>query len=256
MKRSLSQNFIFDLNFLSGLADLADLQGRNILEAGSGQGTLTSVLADRAAGVVSVEIDKDIFPALEEKFKKRGNVILFNGDFLKMDTGFLKGKRWTFFSNIPYHISTHVIERLILLMEHFDEYYMTVQYEFAKRLFAAPGGKDYGSLSIFFQMHFSGRILKKVPASVFVPRPKVDSAFICFKNDIKAGVDDRFFTFVRSLFSQRRKNMLNNLLKNCDNYGKNDIISILRESGINEKQRIENLNYSVIFDLYNRLFGK
>ncbi len=251
IKRGLGQKFILDKEYLRSLVALSEVTDKNILEVGSGKGTLTEILLDKGKKIISVEIDNRLCEGLKNKFSDELKLLIVPADFLKLDISMLKGENWVFFANIPYYITTPIIEKLIENNKYFENYYLMVQYEVARRLFASEGNKDYGSLSIFFSTYFTGRILKKVPRTVFSPIPKVDSAFITFKNDIKADVDEDFFRMIRFIFSQRRKMIVNSLTNYFKNLDKNDIIKIFKKVKIDENQRPEQIPYKKFLDLYN-----
>lgn len=254
LKKSLGQNFIFDNNYLKSLVKLSDINNKNIMEVGVGNGNLTEVLLEKAQKIVGYEIDKGWYKKLQKKFGDNPKMILINENFLRCDLSQFKGDNFTFFSNIPYNLSSKILEKLIENHLLFHEYFMLVQYEFATRLFASEGSKTYGSLSIFFQLHFSGKILKKVPPTVFTPQPKVDSAFISFHNDIKFKVPKGFFSFVKMLFSKRRKTIGTSLRMDYKNFTKNDIIKKLNEVNINERSRVEEIDMERLVNLYTSFF--
>jgi len=228
-----------------------DLKNEVVLEVGCGNGNLTEVLLEKSKEVIGFEVDSNWCDKLKERFGKKKNFTLICNDFLTFKLEKLKREKMVFFSNIPYYISTKIIEKLIDDSQFFQFYYMMVQWEFGKRLFSQPKSKDYSSLSVFFQSQFSGKILKKVPASVFTPRPKVDSAFIYFKNDQKIPINEEFQEFVKFLFSRRRKQIISTLRLYCKKMEKNDIIKILNKLEINEKERVENLPLNFLYNLYN-----
>ncbi|MCD6579781.1 ribosomal RNA small subunit methyltransferase A [bacterium] len=254
LKKSLGQNFIFDNNYIRSLVKLGDIKNKNFMEIGLGNGNLTEVLLEQADQIQGVEIDKKWCEKLSKKFANNSKLILHCENFLKLDLDQFHGKKYTFFSNIPYNLSSKILARLMDYHFLFDEYFMLVQYEFAKRLFSPEGSKTYGSLSVFFQLHFSGKILKKVPPSVFTPPPKVDSAFIQFHNDIKYDVPKAFFTFVKLLFSNRRKTITKSLGMNYNYFTKNDIIKKLNEVNINERSRVEEIDMERLVNLYISFF--
>ncbi len=254
LKKSLGQNFIFDNNYIKSLVKLSDIQDKNIMEVGMGNGNLTEVLLERARHIDGFEIDRRWCEKLKKKFGNDPRITLHCENFLNAELKKFNGKKFTFFSNIPYNLSTKILEKLIDNYSIFNEYFMLVQYEFGARLFSPEGNKTYGSLSVFFQLHFSGKILKKVPPTVFTPAPKVDSAFINFHNDIKYDVPKDFFTFVKMLFSKRRKTINRTLNMDYTNFTKNDIIKKLNEVNINERSRVEDIDMERLVNLYNSFF--
>lgn len=219
--KSLGQNFLVDQNILRKIADTAGLTGEElVIEIGPGLGALTQLLIQRAAQVIGVELDQRLIPILERQFKERTNFQLVQGDALKLDFRQLVGqfpqlKKVKLVANLPYYISTPLIVKLLTEGVNWDGIVIMVQKEVAERLAAAPGGKDYGQLSVLVQYYAQTELAFTVPPTVFNPRPKIDSAVVRILPwdvpPVKVIDEKLFFQVVKSAFSQRRKNLRNNL---------------------------------------------
>jgi 16S rRNA (adenine1518-N6/adenine1519-N6)-dimethyltransferase len=185
-----------------------------VLEIGPGRGAMTPLIAQGAGRVICVEIDKQLIPGLESKLSGTGNTTVINADFLDFDITRL-GKRLKIFGNIPYYITTPIIERLVACRQSVDTAYLTVQKEFAKRICAAPGTKEYGSFSCYVQYYCQPAILFTISRNSFFPVPKVDSAFVRLRMRkepaVKVSDEATLFAIIRAAFGQRRKTLRNAL---------------------------------------------
>jgi 16S rRNA (adenine1518-N6/adenine1519-N6)-dimethyltransferase len=203
------QHFLIDEQVLERIIEYGKLTTSDtVLEIGAGYGNLTAKLAKRAGKVIAIEID----PELALSIKKVENVKVIMGDALKEEIpDFNK-----VISNLPYSISSPVTFRL--LAHGFELGILMYQYEFAKRLVASPGSKDYGKLSIAVQYRASVDILEVVSRHAFSTPPEVDSAIVMVvprapPYEVK---DVGFFMkFITAAFSQRRKKLKNALLNNA-----------------------------------------
>lgn len=219
--KSLGQNFLIDENVLMKLIVGAGIcQEDNVLEIGPGVGTMTRALAAAARRVTAVEIDKRLLPILEETLRGITNVSIVHGDILKMDISALTaqafgGEAYKVVANLPYYITTPILMAFLESAQPYTALVVMVQKEVARRMAAHPGNKDYGALSLAVQYHTVPRVLCSVPASVFMPPPKVDSMVIALEKRRApvSNVPDRllFFSVVRAAFAQRRKTLLNTL---------------------------------------------
>ncbi len=218
------QNFLVDLNLVELLIDSADLQPNDVvLEVGTGTGSLTSLMAPRAAAVVTVEIDEHLFQMAREELYDFDNVTMLRQDVLRnknnlhanvLDTVREKlaedpRRRFKLVANLPYNIATPLISNLLLTDIVPDSMTITIQNELADRIVAVPWTKDYGALSIWVQSLCDAEVIRVMPPSVFWPRPKVYSAIIHIvsRPERRALIPDLafFHTFVRSMFFHRRK---------------------------------------------------
>ena len=207
-KKSLGQNFIYDVGFLRALVKKLNVQATDVVvEVGAGAGTLTQSLAETGCQVHSVEIDQRLKPILQERLKPYTNVELIMADALQYDFSQLPPFR--VIANVPYYITTPLI-MLFLSLPNCLELNILVADEVAERIVAGHGNALYGALSVSCQLQADCKILISVPRSMFTPQPKVDSAFVCLK---KNGYphDKKLERLLKGVFAARRKTMLNAL---------------------------------------------
>lgn len=243
-KKSLGQNFLNDPHYLNKIADAARVgPGDQVLEIGPGLGHLTTVLTQRAQKVLAIEVDDRLIPHLQGEFSACRNFELLHADALEYDYGSLKG-RWKVVANLPYYISTPIIQKLISCREKFISLTLMLQKEVAERIASPPGGKEYGYLSVLVQFYTVPRIEFKVPPGAFSPRPEVDSAVITlFLRDRPAVTikDEAFFiSVIKAAFSHRRKT-LRNALKKLD-LPKEKMDAVRDSTGIDLGRRAETLS--------------
>ena len=249
--KSLGQNFLIDGNIVRNIVEAAGVGPEDyVLEIGPGIGTLTEELSLRAKEVVSVEIDKGLIPILDETLGKYDNIEIINQDILDVDMDELIEDKLgagpvKVVANLPYYVTTPIIARLIEADYNIDSITVMVQREIAERMVAGPGSKTYGSLSVFINYYTQPQIDFIVPASVFMPRPKVESAVITLKlkKDLIDLDREKFFEIVKGSFATRRKTILNSL----SNYGyqgmeKSDIRDCLERAGVDPRSRAEQLS--------------
>ncbi|HEY8345597.1 MAG TPA: 16S rRNA (adenine(1518)-N(6)/adenine(1519)-N(6))-dimethyltransferase RsmA [Bacillota bacterium] len=217
-KKSLGQNFLVDANTLHKIVRAADLKASDVvLEVGAGVGVLTSVLAEQAGRVVSVETDRSLAPVLAEVLAGKNNVDIIFNDILKVrvEEVFLpNGFTPKVVANLPYYITTPVLFHLLEAKINWEVLVFLVQKEVAERVVSAPGSKTYGALSVMVQHQAEAEILGVIPPTVFLPRPKVYSAILRLKPKEKSypeEVERAFRVLVKAAFSQRRKNLYNAL---------------------------------------------
>jgi len=221
-KKSLGQNFLVDQNIRIKIVNALDLKPDDIvLEVGSGKGELTGLIAERINKIYGLEIDRRLYSGLIESFKARNNVRVINQDILKFDVSrFIKVEKIKpgikVFGNIPYYISSPIIEHLLKFRTGLKAAFLTVQKEFAARVVALPGTKNYGSFSCFVQYYCLPKIIFNISKNCFRPSPKVDSSFLELKiREIPAvcpNDETAFFKIIRAAFNQRRKVLRNSLL--------------------------------------------
>ncbi|MGC8668522.1 MAG: 16S rRNA (adenine(1518)-N(6)/adenine(1519)-N(6))-dimethyltransferase RsmA [Chthonomonadales bacterium] len=228
-RKRWGQSFLVDRNVLHRIADLAAIQPHErVLEIGAGLGALTRCLAQRASHVTTVEVDARLEPILRSAMEGIPNASLIMADFLRLDTAQLLKEAFlcglgAVVANIPYSITTPILERLLSHKRLISRMVLLMQQEVADRLAAHPGTDAYGSMSVFAQYHARVEILGTVPPSVFLPRPEVSSSIVRLTPILPGAVavadEDLFFQVVRCAFGQRRKtlaNALRRLLPNLD----------------------------------------
>ncbi len=247
-KSSLGQNFFNNDIMLEEMVEALNINKDDvILEIGPGFGVLTEKLLDRGKEVISVELDKEAVVILNEEFKDRKNFHLINKDFLKMDLDEFKNLEGEIkvVANIPYYITTPILEKLFKSNLNIDFISFMVQKEVGDRILASPSTKDYGSLTIFSNYFSNPKLIKKIPACNFTPKPKVDSVFIKFEikkeREFKnSHLEKEFLDFVKRCFSMRRKNLYNVLSQ--FKKSKEDLQKISEKLSIDFHKRSENLN--------------
>ncbi len=251
-KKRLGQNFLIDRNIQEKIIEHCKLSLDDfVLEIGSGKGAITGLIAGRAAKVLAVEIDRDLCKILEDNLKSFSNVEVVNRDFLKLDLKkyLEKSRKIKVIGNIPYYITTPIIERLLESKDSFESIFITVQKEFALRAAAQAGSKDYSSLSCFLQYYTSPKILFTIKKTCFSPVPKVDSSLLELKirekPPVETGDEDLFFNIIRAAFNKRRKTLRNSLKEIIP---QNRLELFFEKYNINRKVRAEELT---LFDFAN-----
>ncbi|MEX0716034.1 MAG: 16S rRNA (adenine(1518)-N(6)/adenine(1519)-N(6))-dimethyltransferase RsmA [Planctomycetaceae bacterium] len=275
-RHDLGQNFLIDLNLLDFIIEQAELSFDDvILEIGAGTGGLTGSLARDSAEVVSVEIDRTLHRILPEVVGHLSNVTLLQRDALKNKNRFAPEvidvvreklaadpeRRLKLIANLPYNIASPVISNLVASDLPWERMVVTIQWEPAQRMVAGPGDPQYGSLSIWLQSQCRLRVLKKLPPSVFWPRPQVHSAILLVQPDLEARgrIADRAFfqDYLRRSFGLRRK-LLRGVLTGMyrKQLSKADVDGILDELGLAPNSRAEELPVDTHVALANRLHAR
>jgi 16S rRNA (adenine1518-N6/adenine1519-N6)-dimethyltransferase len=200
------QHFLVDSRIIGRIADYADLNIHDdVLEIGPGTGNLTEVLSARAGHVTAIEVDERLVWHLEDRF---ANVDVVLGDALKVELPEYN----KIVANLPYQISSKVTFRL--LRNPFELAVLMYQKEFAKRMVAQPGTKDYGRLTLNVWYYATCEIVEYVPRGAFQPRPKVESAIVRLRPKTRPDVDESLFLdLTRGLFGMRRKKIKRALAK-------------------------------------------
>ncbi|MAE06781.1 MAG: ribosomal RNA small subunit methyltransferase A [Nitrospinae bacterium] len=256
-KKRLGQHFLRDGDILSQIIEFGELSDSDqVLEIGAGDGTLTRALLASGARVTAVELDRDLLPGLTNLALEEPRLELVEGDALKMDH-FDLPTPMKVISNLPYQIASGIISDLSPRPDWFPMMVLMVQREVGARLAAGPGGKDYGSLTLWVAHRYSVEIKRIVPPGSFRPPPKVDSALILLKalDSPRVEVPDEevYFGLIRAAFSMRRKTILNNLRSWSPPDGgppsgghpggaQPDWLNILNEAEIETRRRAETLS--------------
>lgn len=244
-KKSLGQNFLSDPNFIRKIvASLGVSEGDRVFEIGPGRGALTEALIESGADVLAVELDRDLVPILRSQFSSTGKFEVIEGDALEIDfTKLAKDGRVKLAANLPYYISTAILQRLAAQRSAFSELVVMLQKEVVERIAAEPGSKERGYLSVIIQENFSTQKLFDVPPRAFRPAPKVWSAVIRLvpKEGSQAGDAELFEKVVSAGFAQRRKTILNNLKASRLLDDDTQAAKALAESGIEPTRRAETL---------------
>lgn len=249
--KSLGQNFLTAQWVPDRIAAECGADFSNgVLEIGPGIGCLTQELAKRAGKVVAVELDKALFPVMEETLTGFLNIELVHGDILKIDISALCAEKFAGMTvhacaNLPYYITSPVIAALIECRA-FESITVMVQKEVAERICAPAGTSDYSAFSVFVQYYTEPKILFEVPSNCFVPKPKVDSAVLHLTPRKQPAVTPRdetlFFSVVRAAFNQRRKTLANAVTSAFGGrLDKAEILDLVRTVGLDERVRGERL---------------
>ena len=215
--KTLGQNFLHDRNLARWIVDKAELTPEDyVVEVGPGLGALTEFALDSGARVLALEKDRRLAEFLRKRFPSERLEVL-HADALDYDVRQLFGKRRVkFLSNLPYYVSSQLLLKFTKYPSPISLWLLMLQKELAQRLSASPGTSDYGALTLIVQLQYRVDYLRTVPASVFLPRPDVDSAFVRLSPRSPEELPDHdpetFLRLVRRGFSQRRK-QLRNLLR-------------------------------------------
>ncbi|HTS15035.1 MAG TPA: 16S rRNA (adenine(1518)-N(6)/adenine(1519)-N(6))-dimethyltransferase RsmA [Candidatus Sulfotelmatobacter sp.] len=220
--RALGQNFVVDANTVRRIARLAEVgPGDDVVEIGAGLGSLTMALAETGASVTAVEVDRHLVPLLRANVEAAG-VRVVEADALTLswsallETGADPGDAvsapsWSLVANLPYNVAVPVLVRVLDEAPAVTRMLVMVQHEVGERLVAQPHTRIYGAVSVKVAYHAHARRVGRVPPSVFVPRPRVESALVRIDRRPVVAVDpvlvapDRLFALVRAGFAQRRK---------------------------------------------------
>ena len=248
--KAKGQNFLTQSWVPQNIVLEAGIDGTcGVLEVGPGIGPLTQQLCRHAKKVVAVEVDRTLQPVLAETMAGNENLEIIFGDILKTNIPALvkeefAGLRPMACANLPYYITTPVLAAL-LESRAFEAVTVMVQKEVAQRICSAPGRGEYGAFSVFCQYYAEPELLFDVPASCFIPQPKVTSAVLklTMRKEPVCEIRDEgmFFKVVRAAFAQRRKTLLNCLRHGFPQLEREDVLHCLEEAGIGEQARGETL---------------
>ncbi|WP_043527943.1 16S rRNA (adenine(1518)-N(6)/adenine(1519)-N(6))-dimethyltransferase RsmA [Litchfieldella xinjiangensis] len=217
-RKRFGQNFLRDPGIISRIVRaIGPRSGDRVVEIGPGQGALTEPLLEATGELEVIELDRDLIPGLRVQFFNYPGFVIHEGDALKVDFRELRGEgpALRVVGNLPYNISTPLIAHLLEAGDAIADMHFMLQKEVVERLAAAPGGPDWGRLSVMAQYRCRVDSLFVVPPEAFVPRPKVDSAIVRLVPHAEPphpATDERLlFELVRQAFGQRRKTLRNNL---------------------------------------------
>jgi 16S rRNA (adenine1518-N6/adenine1519-N6)-dimethyltransferase len=215
-KRSLGQHFLIDPNLARAIAADAEVgPGDRVVEIGAGLGSLTRALAESGAEVLAVEVDPSLIPALEESLLGLDRVRVLHSDATDPEwQDALEGDGWVLAANLPYNVATHVVLDTLRDVPRVRRLVVMVQREVGERLVAGPADRAYGIPSLRVAYRAEGTVVRRVPPSVFWPRPKVESVIVRLTRRAEAPVavdEGRLWAVVDAGFAERRKTMRNAL---------------------------------------------
>ena len=247
-RKRWGQHFLVDRNILNKVVHAAELEkGDVILEIGPGMGEMTLALARQVNKVIAVEIDRELVKILKEKTADFPNIIVIEGDILKIsfEELYRQGhQQLKVVANLPYQISTPLLFGFIESRDLFSTLTLMLQREVAERMIASPGGKDYGPLSIFTQSVSDLSIQFYIKPSAFFPPPKVESAVIHMvwkERPLVRGEEEGWFKkVVKGCFGYRRKRLIN-ALRHADLLLPEDLEKRIEKIGIDSQRRPETL---------------
>lgn len=259
--KSLGQNFLVDDSVLEDIVEGAEVcEDDLVIEIGPGVGTLTAQILKRAKKVVAVELDTDLIPILENELGDNPKFSLVHKDALKVDFNEIIGDEQSvkLVANLPYYVTTPIIAKLLNEGYKFKSLTIMIQKEVAERINSEPNCKEYGALSILVQYYCDTRIVRRVPPSCFMPRPKVDSIVIRLDRLEKPRVDVKdkklFFDVVRNSFNMRRKTLWN--ATKGFNLSKEDLEKAFENSDIDQKRRGETLSLQEFANLADAIYDQ
>jgi 16S rRNA (adenine1518-N6/adenine1519-N6)-dimethyltransferase len=254
-KKSFGQNFLVDKNYIDKIIAALDLRATDdVIEIGAGRGALTERLVETGARVTAIELDRDLIPLLQEKFAENENFSLVEQDALKINFAGLIQKNKTredqkaktkLVANLPYYISTAILQKLIEERDCFSGLILMFQREVVERITAGTGNKERGFLTVLVEAYLKAEKLFDVPPTAFRPAPKIWSAVVRLTPKENAEIENEklFREIVSAGFAQRRKTILNNLKNAPANLREKigDAENLLNESGIDAQRRAETL---------------
>lgn len=268
-KPKLGQNFLVDIGAMRKIVEaLGDTSQTTVIEIGPGKAALTNLLARRAGRLIAVELDRVLAAQLRMEFSRQPNVEILEADILKVDIATVLGQRpgplrdlrpsevptARVVGNLPYYITSDILLHLFRFHERVENIVIMVQMEVADRIAAAPGSRDYGLLSATAQMYTRVEKLFSLPPGAFNPPPKVHSAVLRMRvapRFEELGVDESgFIAFLKSLFGQKRKTLVNNL-KGA--YERDRIASAMKKAKLESGVRAEAVGLEEMATLYKEL---
>jgi len=268
------QNFLVDLNLIELIARSAEIGPNDVvLEIGTGVGSLTAIMAEKAGAILTVEIDKNLFELAREELCDYPHVKQLQGDALRNKNSLRAdimenvrdaqarlpaGGKFMLVANLPYNIATPIVSNLLHESPPPDRVVVTIQKELAERMIAGPGSKDYGALSVWVQSLCKAEIVRVLSSGVFWPQPKVESAIIRLDLDHERrnAIPDltHFHQTVRALFFHRRKFLRSVVISAFKGrMEKTDVDQVLAFLGHGETARAEELDLHQIGTLAESL---
>ncbi len=258
LKKRFGQHLLIEAATIDKILHQIDpTPGQTILEIGPGQGALTIPMARTGATVYAVEFDRDMVDYLKRHLTVFDNATVIEQDILKFDPSLLPPGGFTIAGNLPYNITSPIIEWIVGHRNRVDRAVLMMQREVAERLAAGPGGKDWAPISIFTQLHFSISFEFKVSPSHFEPPPGVWSAVVALKPSEPPAINDyeAFEKLVRAAFAKRRKQLVNNLTA-AFGIATDPCRDVLAECGLDVQVRAEQLPTAEFIKLTDRFTAR
>lgn len=257
-KKSLGQNFLQDKNILTGIVNCCNIEKNSLtIEVGPGSGNLTREIAKQSSHVLCYEIDDRLENVLDINLKEFNNISIIFDDFLKRDLRLDIGKyeydNLYLVANLPYYITTPIIEKIIDSNLPFKKIVIMIQKEVGERLNAKPKTKEYNSLTVYLNYYFDIKKEFVVSRNCFIPKPNVDSIVISLtrKNNLLYLKDvNNFNKLLKDAFKFKRKTIRNNL----KNYDLDKVENILKKYNFDLNTRAEEMPLEVFINLTNDLF--
>jgi 16S rRNA (adenine1518-N6/adenine1519-N6)-dimethyltransferase len=267
-RQRLGQHFLSDLECREQIARAIGVSRHSIggaragsenscwIEIGAGHGEMTEPLATSGAAVYAIELDSSLVAGLQRLAKQFPNLTVVPGDILELDLAAIaNGRRLRVYGNLPYYITSPILQRLFDVADLLDEIHVVIQHEVALRLAAAPGTSDYGYLSVLTQYFSRPDIAMEIPREAFTPPPEVESALVTLRFPgarVSLAIPDEkaFFDFVKLCFAKKRKTLVNNLRALAEPDAVREALTSLQ---LRLDARAEQLTVSQLAALHQRL---
>ncbi len=263
-KKSLGQNFLRDEAVINRIVEALDLKdGETVVEIGAGEGALTKKLVQSNANVVAIEIDSELVPKLRIQFALENKFSVIEADVLAVDfevemqsanphSAFRNPHSIKLVGNLPYYISTAILQKLSAERALFTKIVLMLQREVAQRVTAFPANSERGYLTVTTEAAFEVTHLFDVPPTAFFPEPKVWSSVVMLTPKPKSvGDEPRFKDLISAAFAQKRKTITNNL-----KHIRGDVATVLEKTNIDSRRRAETLTLEEWFALYKSFAKK
>ena len=262
--KSLGQNFLIDDEAVENIVEAANLSNNDmVIEIGPGLGTLTAKLLEKAGKVISIELDDRMIEILNDRFSLYDNFMLLHEDVLKVDLNKLidenieNMKSVKIVANLPYYITTPIIMKLLEDNLNIESITVMIQKEVADRITAIPGEKKSGAITYSVYYYAEAKEVCFVSKDCFIPAPEVNSEVINLhirgERAVKVKSEEMFFKVIKASFMQRRKTLLNGLVNSSIAKDKETGKSLLKDIGLPENIRGENLSIEQFAKLADEL---
>ena len=258
-KKKYGQNFLEDSSLSDQIIECASINKEiEVIEIGPGLGFLTEKLIENSKKLTAFEIDDDLIPILKKKFGNKENFTLIHNDFMEVELDeILKDKKGVkVVANIPYYITSPIINKLLKYRDNISEIYLMVQKEVAERIASKPNSKNMSLLTHGVQFYADAEYLFTVEKEKFNPIPKVDSAFLKIKvlEDKRYEIqitEEEYFKYLKAAFSNKRKSVGNNI--SSLGYSKDKIVEVLKKLNKTSLARTEEFSVQEFIDFIKEL---